>query len=323
MTTAIDKAKFIEGVFGAGRLSARGENLAVKCPVCDASDKSKRKLSIRLDDDLNHCWVCGWSASNLLPLLMKYGSRNDVEIYKRNFLPLAQKKKAEAALAALPALPADFKLLALHMGSSDPDVKAAVRYAKNRGLSMRDIAYYAFGTSDEFKHRRRVIMPSFDHEGNLNYVVSRAIDDSVYMKYLNSENPKTDIIFNELKIDWSRPLTVVEGPFDLVKCADNATCLLGSEMNEQHRLFVKILEKATPVVLCLDNDARKKCERIVSKLLSYDISVSIARLPDERDPGKLTKDEMVDVIKAARPWSRQVSLADRINNIRAGSLRIS
>lgn len=322
MALADEKIKFIESVFGAGRLSARSENIAVRCPVCESNDKTKRKLSVRLDDDLNHCWVCGWSARNLLPLLMKYGNSANVETYKREFLPLAQRKKDDVQIV-LPTLPSDFKLLSCHENSSDPDVKALLRYVDSRGLSSRDIAYYALGFSDEFKYRRRIIIPSFDSDGFLNYVVSRAIDEDVWMRYVNSENPKSEIVFNDLKIDWKRPLNIVEGPFDLMKCPDNSTCLLGSEMNETHRLFVKILENSTPVVVCLDRDARKKAERMANKLLSYDIDVSLASLADDRDPGDLSKKDILDVLGSAKKWSRDVFISSKIKSMKIGNLRIS
>ena len=61
--------------------------------------------------------------------------------------------------------------------------------------------------------RRRVIIPSFDSEGFLNYFTARAIDEST-RKYVNPKVKRTDIIFNELNVDWKKELVIVEGPFD-------------------------------------------------------------------------------------------------------------
>jgi hypothetical protein len=317
-----NKIKFIESVFGPGRLSAGGDNISVRCPICDPSDRSKKKLAIHVADDLNHCWVCGWSARNLLPLIVKFGSSSEVEIYKRDFISLSQQKRADLATSLLPKLPSDFKLLALHESSSDPDIKVILRYVHARGLTSHDLSYYALGVSSEFRYRRRVIMPSFDSEGCLNYVVARAIDQSTWLKYLNSENPKTEIIFNDLKIDWKKPLTIVEGPFDLMKCPDNSTCLLGSLLSDEHRLFVKILEHRTPIILCLDADARKKSEMIATKLIAYGISVTTPQLPTDRDPGSFSKSEMIDILKEAHPWTRHESIMSKLRRATVGSLRI-
>lgn len=323
MTTANDKVKFIESVFGPGRMSARGENIAVRCPECSGTDKSKKKLSIRLDDDLNHCWVCGWSACNLLPLLIKLAHREDIETYKRVFLPYANRKKDDDKKIIVPLLPQGFKSLYRHVDSNDPDIKAVLRYVFSRGLTKRDLAYYLLGASDAYEHRKRVIMPSFDSTGRLNFMVTRGIHDKMFPKYVNSENPKTEIVFNELKLDWKKELVVVEGPFDLVKCPENSTCLLGSELNESHLLFSRVLEHGTPIVLCLDSDAKKKSRAIAARLLSYNLSVKIGRLPGDADPGRLSKDQMTEIVAKAQPWSRETSLFDKIRSISSGTLRIS
>jgi hypothetical protein len=312
---ATDKIRFIESVFGSGRLSARGENIAVHCPECKGVDKDKKKLSIRLDDDLNHCWVCGWSACNLLALLMKHANREDVEKYRRTFLPHANRKKDESSVDAIPMIPRGFKSLYCHFDSNDPDIKSVLRYVINRGITKRDAAYFLLGVSDDYEYRRRVIIPSYDANGRLNFVTTRAINDVVRPRYVNSKNSKSDIVFNELKIDWSKELVIVEGPFDLMKCPENSTCLLGSELNESYLLFSRLLEHNTPVILCLDNDARKKMRSIAQKMMSYDLHVKVCQLPEGSDPGSLSKDQMLDIIGRATTWSREASLIDRIRSI--------
>ena len=51
--------EFIERAFGPGSLSNGGLNISVVCPVCaELKDNlQKRKLVIRTDDFLTHCWV--------------------------------------------------------------------------------------------------------------------------------------------------------------------------------------------------------------------------------------------------------------------------
>lgn len=322
MATSNDKIKFIEKVFGLGRLSARSENIAVRCPICDPSDRSKRKLSIRLDDDLTHCWTCGWKSCNLYSLIIKYADRENAEFYKQVYLPEAHRRKLVDESVVVPMLPRDYRLLALNRTTSDPDILVVSKYAAARGLTPKDMAYFALGCSFEKQFKRRLMVPSFDENGHLNYLVTRAIDDRTYPRYVNSENHKTDIVFNELKVDWTRKLNLVEGPFDLMKCPENSTCLLGSELNETHRLFSKILENGTSVVLCLDDDARSKADKIASTLASYNIDVSIARLPQGKDPGELSKSEMIDVLSTSMQWTREFSIVDRIRNMTTRSLRI-
>ena len=129
-------------------------------------------------------------------------------------------------------LPEDFLLLAEHLSTIDPDVKMCIKYMYSRGLKERDLWFYKLGTSKRGRYRRRVIIPSFDAAGNLNYFVARGIDSDVKFKYLNPHVNKNDIIFNEFNIDWSKELTITEGPLDLVKCNVNSTCILGSSLSK-------------------------------------------------------------------------------------------
>ena len=123
-------------------------------------------------------------------------------------------------------VPKDFRLLATSLGSKDPDIKDTIRYVRSRGLTNRDLWYFKFGTCATGRYRRRVIMPSFDEVGDINYFVARTIDqDDKKMKYINAKVSKKNVIFNEINIDWDRELTLVEGPFDLTKCDSNSTSL--------------------------------------------------------------------------------------------------
>jgi hypothetical protein len=62
MISFSENISFIEKVFGSGMLTSNKKNIDVKCPICDFKDgTSKKKLSIRISDHLNHCWVCNWT----------------------------------------------------------------------------------------------------------------------------------------------------------------------------------------------------------------------------------------------------------------------
>ena len=66
---------FIEKSFGQGQPSNQGLNFSVLCPICKenkGSSYDKKKLVIRTDNSLCHCWVCGYKSRNLLFLIKKY-----------------------------------------------------------------------------------------------------------------------------------------------------------------------------------------------------------------------------------------------------------
>jgi len=313
-----DSIAFYESIFGKGRISANGINFDVRCPICAPTDPTKKKLSIRTDTSANHCWVCGWKSRSVVPLIRKYGTQSQLNAYKELFGLSDDRQSLITGEAEIPeklALPKDFRLLHL-ANDSDPDVKAAWRYVYSRGLSDKDIWFFKLGVSDEPRWKRRVIMPSFDSEGNLNYFVARAVDKDKKPKYDNPDVDKNPIVFNEINIDWTKRLTLVEGAFDLMKCPENSTALLGSDLDERHEIFNKILLYSTPVALALDGDMwDKKTPRIVKKLSEYNVDVLVVDVRPWGDPGNMSKLDFEDALKNAKPiewldnFSRKISKA--------------
>jgi DNA primase len=304
VTTVSDKVKFIQSVFGSGKLSRAAGNIDIWCPICAPKDKSKKKLSIRLLDDANHCWTCDWKARSLAPLIKKYGSREQLHDYVNRFMVNPQKKylEDEPEAKAIVKLPDDFTLLTL-ASTHDPDTKAALRYVTGRGLSQHDLWYFKLGVSSSPRWARRIIVPSFDSSGVLNYFVARAIDAQKRPKYDNPDADKLTVIFNELNVDWTRPLVLCEGVFDMFKCGDNVVPLLGSSLNEQSLLFNMIIAHATPILLALDADMLdKRALSIASKLSEYDVNVSIVDVRPFDDPGKMSKAQFREKIELAKPY---------------------
>jgi hypothetical protein len=320
-----DHVRFVESVFGTGKLSRDSRNFDVRCPICAPSDKSKRKLAILLENGQAHCWSCGYKAHTLAPLVKKFGTRDQLAEYRDRFMPEAERNRRCLDLDVVEpeklALPKDFRLL-VTASLRDPDVLAMRRYLleplpKGRGITERDMWYFKLGYSNELRWKRRVLVPSFDAQGELNYFVGRAIDRFRRPKYDSPDVPpgyKSTIVFNELNIDWSQELVLCEGTFDLMKCPDNAVPLLGSDLNEQSVLFNAIVVHSTPVVLALDADMRvKKTPRIARKLAEYDVPVKIARV--ETDPGDMTKQGSKQCLADARPFSWDDAFMDRLDAV--------
>ena len=310
-----DSIAFYESIFGKGRISANGINFDVRCPICAPSDPTKKKLSIRTDTSANHCWVCGWKSRSVVPLIRKYGTQSQLNAYRELFgLPEDRQTlvTGEAEIPEKLALPKDFRLLHL-ANDSDPDVKAAWRYVYSRGLSDRDVWYFKLGVSDEPKWKRRIIMPSFDADGNLNYFVARAIDNDKKPKYDNPHVDHRSVIFNEINIDWSQPLVLVEGPFDMTKCPENTTALLGSDFSEQHELFNRILLHNTPIYLAMDGDMwDSKMPKIYKKLSEYDLDVKAVDVRPWGDPGNMSRAEMQEMIRESKRLTWQDDFSRRL-----------
>lgn len=318
LSSLTEKLKFIESVFGTGFLATNGKNFGIRCPFCAPKDVNKRKLIIRVEDDVNHCWTCGFKAHTLAPLIRKFGTFDQFSTYRDKYMPEEARKRFKDLNAVVEEkeklkLPSDFKLLTLS-SLVDPDVKSAWGYLNSRNVSFRDAWYYKLGISNEQRWKRRVIMPSFDRDGALNYYVGRTVDErDKRFKYDNPELDKLPIIFNEINVDWSSRLVLCEGPFDVMKCGENAVPLLGSDLNEQSYLFNQILVHNTPIALALDGDMwRKKTPRIAKKLMEYNIDVVLVDVREWGDPGKMSKQQFKTALQAAKPMTWESSFAERL-----------
>lgn len=317
--------EFIEKVFGNGIQSNQGLNVSVVCPICKKSKDStyeKKKLVIRTDNFLTHCWICGYKSKNILELIQKF-KKEYIEEYIKNFVnseELFLDVKENIDEQYILKLPNDFELLAT-ADRQDPLVKKYIVYLKSRGICSSDLEknlwYWRFGFSrSDSRYKDRIIFPSFDRDGNLNYFTARSINKFIKPKYVNPPINRNSIIFNEIVINWKKPLVLVEGPFDLIKCNQNATCILGSEINIDYKLFQNIIKYNTPVILALDPDAKAKQDKIAKELYSWNIDIKILDIPEKySDVGEMDSDMFISILGNAIPFSIEYSLKSKIARI--------
>ena len=254
------KIKFLSRVWPNHRITSGGREFKVVCPKCgDKSRPDKRKLCIRLDNDLYHCWVCDLKGRSVSRLIRKVKPTLAAS-YQSQFGQVKFQEHQEDFVKC--ELPRGFRLVMDNL--YDPDAKRVRRYAHTRGITDSELWRFRVGYSPEL--RRRMILPSFDENGTLNYWTARRCDSNPDWRYLNAKVPKTQFVVGELDLDWSaEEIVLVEGPTDLIKCSLlNATCLLGSTLSENSELFRKLITYPERIVLALDGDARKKQDRIAS-----------------------------------------------------------
>lgn len=314
------RVKLVQRAFGTSLVDRDGINVSVSCVNKNCSSygkESKKKLILRIDNEFFHCWICGLRGKGLAYFFSRY-KPNHSALAKQLF----EKRVSEVEEDAVPAveLPEGFTLLASLTKYSDPDLKACRNYLLRRGLREKDLWYFKFGGTKKGRYRRRVIIPSFDDEGHLNYFTARSIDPDATRKYINPKIKRSEIIFNEINIDWNEPITLVEGPFDLVKANQNATCLLGSTLSQRHVLFQQIVKNKTEVILALDHDAHKKTHKIASDLSKFGIDVKILNFREYEDVGEMPVGYFDSIIKNAEEWNDMQRLMSLIGGIKSGSL---
>lgn len=320
---------FIETVFGKGILSNGGKNISVVCPVCTrekGAQYNKKKLVIRTDNGINHCWVCSYKSRNLLALI-KITNPEFLEEYKTTFNNIATNSRCFILdVNDTETISTDFedilflpkRTMFLADNYKTYHGNKYFNYLKKRGITeIEDLWYWKFlYTVFDEDYKDRIIIPSFDSMGTLNYFTARSLFDGPYVKrYKNPIKTRESIIFNDININWQKPLTLVEGPFDLVKCNQNATCLLGSVINIKYELFQNIIINNTPIILGLDEDATNKAIKIAENLLRYDIDVSMITPPTNKDVGDLSKEEFNELYQQTHVLTKKDLLLYKIRNI--------
>ena len=274
-----EKVKLVNNVLGY--CHKQGTEYLYRCPYCN---HHKRKFSVNFERNVYKCWICDAHGRNIRRAIRRFGSFTQLKEWdKLNGIVDFSSEKFEL-FKELPVeppqrieLPQEFKTLT---GKITPADLRAFSYLQNRGLDKNHILRYKIGYCSEGDFNGRIIIPSFDDSGYVNYFIARSFNDH-WMRYKNP-NASRNIIFNELNIDWDSDVVLVEGVFDAI-FAGNAVALLGSTLREESRLFQHIIKNDSSVFIALDPDAEKKAMKIARTLLKYDVEVWKVDIPEDSD----------------------------------------
>lgn len=317
--TVKEKFKFLSSFIRNYKLEKDDTNLSIWCPFCKNPDKNKLKLVMHLEKNFYHCWVCDKSGG--IGSLIYYIDKtklNESKVYFKSYKKtFSLFDEVEESVDLSVELPRDFRLISNNLHRKDKDIQDLIEYCRKRGFNKHKILMLKVGYSNVFEFRRSLIIPSFDENGHLNFYTSRKIDASTsdMYKYNNAKIPKKYIVFNDLNIDWNIPLTLVEGPLDLIKTNDNATCLLGSSLTEDMLLFKKIVKNKTKINIALDRDAYYKAVKIAKLLSTYDIEVNVLDTRKYNDVGDMPHEYFKTILNSADTFDRDDLLLNKIKNL--------
>ena len=256
------------------------------CPKCK---HHKLKLSVNIEKGVFKCWVCDYSGTKISPLIRRFAPSyyadwrllaGEVDLGKYDTIFAEQEESPPQVID----LPENFQTLT---GKKTRVKRKALKYLYSRGFTDTDILAWKIGFCDFGEYQNRVIVPSFDIQGNLNFFIARSYTDD-WMKYKNPKVSK-DIIFNGLNVDWDNDIVLVEGVFDAMKC-QNAIPLLGSTLRENSILFQKICERKPNVYLALDDDVKDKEFGIARRLREYGIKVMSIDVSGYLDIGEMPQE---------------------------------
>ena len=242
----------------------------------------KQKLQINIKTQKWHCWVSNTGGRTIFQLFKKIGASNQYFDELRELVGDSPryKKKTDSKINKVVQLPNEFKPL---WNGGDSIVKRhALSYLYKREIDDSDILKYNIGYCDEGSYSNRIIIPSYDSDGTLNFFVGRDFYDG-NMKYRNSPTSK-DIIGFDLFINWDEPIILCEGVFDAMAFKRNAIPLFGKTVMKT--LQKKIIDFGVKTIyLALDNDATADAVKISDNFINNGVEVKMMEFK-EKDPSE-------------------------------------
>lgn len=296
----------LELVLGKSKKTS-GDNYAFYSPFVDHY-KPKLEINIRITsrgENPWHCWISDEKGKTIKSLFKKLNvSKQTWDEYNAIFSKVNRYDPTSNFVnnptsVELVELPKEFK--PLYQKSDSIKWKHALNYVMSRGITPEQIVKYNIGYCESGEYDEKIIIPSYDESGKLNFFVGR----SFYPTKFKHKNPKVskDIIGFDIFVNWDIPLVLCEGAFDAIAIRRNAVPLFGKTIPSN--LEKKIIDKkVSKVYICLDSDALKNAIRFAEKFMNYGIETYLVDLGED-DPNEMGYEKINKEIYNTTPMNLQ------------------
>jgi len=324
----IEFHSIIQNIFGDVKGINVSEQLQVNCPKCQKREgllkpDGKYNLEINTAKRVFRCWKCDDPkfSGSLGSLIKIFGNSSDFELYK-SYASIYQEYVTDDNIEIINVQLPNEMILFSDMDINNPEHLQAYNYlVLDRKINRELILKYRLGFCLEGKYSQRIIIPSYDANGILNYFVARSYNPKIKRsKYLNPNVDKNSIIFNEGYINWDSTIFLVEGVFDMLSIPVNTIPLLGKTISAL--LFKRLSEYKPNVVIILDPDAYKDSINLFYTLQSIyidcDDKIRLVKLPTNEDIDELRREKGVEFVKKCVYGARKLITEDyfisKLNN---------
>ncbi len=267
----------------------------------------KPKLQINIVSQKWHCWVSNQGGHSIYSLFKKINadSRYFTELKDLVFTPSKSENKTESKIIV--SLPREF--LPLWVMNKSLYRNQAKSFLHKRGITDVDIKKYKIGFCDSGSYEGRIIIPSYDDKGLLNYFVGRSFVGEK-MKYKNP-NVSRDIVPFDWYIAWSKPIVLCEGVFDAMSIRSNAIPMLSKKPSRS--LLRKIFEKNVKTIyIALDDDAKKDAYNMSEFFRDFGVDCKVVKLPTDKDPNDLGWKKITTLIHSTESASFSDSIQAKL-----------
>lgn len=292
--------QFLESFIGPSSPGTK-TNIKFSCPFPGCSGRAsklsgEKKLEVDIDTVIEEgksvnkwaCWSCKTKGKSIYTLLKA------IEAPQHAFDQLSEiikytevsNHKDDSKPTFNGMLPKEYKSLAGKLPKSELKLRHAKAYVKkDRGVTEDDILKYSIGYCEDGEYGGRVIVPSYDAAGKVNFLIARTIYEDIKPKYKNPPCSR-DIIPFELFINWDEPIILCEGGFDVMSIKRNVIPLLDKVL--QPELMKKILgSKCKKIYLALDSDAMTQIIQYAELLINEGKQVYTIDFGESKDANQM------------------------------------
>ena len=295
------------------------------CPNCAAEKggvDGKYNLETSFSLGKFHCWACD-SKGNLSYLIGRYGNSQLLKEYQNEIKSINESKLYDLS-SFMDGLNGDVReneeTLRLPKTFTKIDIsslknKKLKMYLEKRKITQDIIDKFGIGYTqwdgEEFSMRSRLVVPSYDENGFLNYWVSR--DFTGYdkrIKYKNCDADKKEIVFQDNLINYNADIILVEGALDCIYYP-NSVSMLGNFLLKDSELFRKLYNKANAnIIICLDGDTTIEETKKIYNMLNIGRlrgRIKYITLQEYKDFGEIYENKgkkgLIETVKMAKQFS--------------------
>lgn len=266
-------------------LSESGQ-LQFACPKCieekGHAEESKFNLEVNLKKLVFKCWSCSTVDNSmegrLSKLIKKYGNSLIYGEYRKQVEGLVKSKEYDISeFAGKPSDISDSTIITLPETFTKIDIdrlkdNRLISYLSKRKITQDIIDKFNIGYTgwDEsiYGMKNRIIIPSYDSFGYLNYWTGRDFTGQSKTKYRNCDADKNKIIFQESTIDFDADIVLCEGAIDCIYGL-NTISMLGKTLKPNSKLYSKLMNSANSrIIICLDSDTTVEETKRIYKILN-------------------------------------------------------
>ena len=283
---------------GKGKKLAKGD-YAYYCPICKHKNP---KLMVNVISGAYNCFTCHPKTTGKTPvsLLKKISAPLEAILeMKGYFVNDTTKIEIEKDVKTI-IIPKEFVSL------SDPldkslDKRQALVYLKKRMITSADIQKYNMGYCKTGRYRNKVVVPSYDSNGRINYFVARSFETDPKQKIDSPSCNKSEMIGFEYYVNWNVPVILCEGVFDAIAIKRNAIPLFGKTIPKA--LMIKLLQpQVKTIYLALDEDAIMESIDHAQRLIDLGKEVYLIQL-NGKDPSEIGFEGMIQYLHNAQPMT--------------------